>query len=315
MTLTDFKLLQQQAAAGDARAEGELGARLMVGRAAPYAPQDAVALLDRAAAKHDPGALQFMAVLAALGQGRPQSWRDAIDLVARAAAQGDARAKGQIDILGGPDKFDAASWTTPPRATQHFDPPRVSTIEGFLPPAACAWITDLARPALSEARVKNPERGGANPDAIRSNTGMGFSVVDTDLVIQLTHARIAAAIGLPVMQQEPTNILHYTVGQQYRPHFDYLDPGEAHFARELQQVGQRVATVLIYLNDDYEGGETAFPRLDWSFKAKTGDALVFWNVTPDGRPDPKTLHAGTPPTRGEKWLFSKWVRDRALPLV
>jgi hypothetical protein len=150
---------------------------------------------------------------------------------------------------------------------------------------------------------------------MRTNTGMGFSIVDSDLVLQLTHARIAAALGLDVRKQEPTNILHYDPGQQYRPHFDFLDPGEAHFARELQQMGQRVATALIYLNDDYDGGETAFPRLDWAFKGKTGDALIFWNVTPDGQPDKQTLHAGAPPTSGTKWLFSKWVRDRALPLV
>src|SRR5262249_17484807 len=150
---------------------------------------------------------------------------------------------------------------------------RVATIAGFLSREACGWIINRARPMLSEALVKNPERGGANQDGIRTNTGMGFSIVDTDLVLQLTHARISAALGVNVRQQEPTNILHYEVGQQYKLHFDFLDPGEAHFARELQQVGQRIATLLIYLNDDYEGGETAFPRLPWSFKGKTGDAL------------------------------------------
>jgi hypothetical protein len=173
---------------------------------------------------------------------------------------------------------------------------------------------ERARPNLEAARVKNAEQGGANAHAIRTNTGMGFSLIDTDLVIQLAHARIAAAIGVPVAHQEPTNILHYMPGQEYRPHYDFIDPGVAHFARELQRVGQRTVTFLIYLNDDYEGGATAFPRLDWSFKGKTGDALAFWNVT-GGHPDTRTLHAGTPTTNGVKWLFSKWVRDRPLPLV
>jgi hypothetical protein len=195
-----------------------------------------------------------------------------------------------------------------------FNAPRVVTFESFLSPQACAWIIDKARPHLDPARVKNAETGGANSDAMRTNTGMGFSVIDTDLVIQLAHARIAAAIGVPVTHQEPTNILHYTPGQEYKPHFDFIDPGVAHFARELQTVGQRTVTFLIYLNDDYEGGATAFPRLDWSFKGKIGDALAFWNVS-DGRPDPRTLHAGAPTANGAKWLFSKWVRDRPLPLI
>jgi predicted 2-oxoglutarate/Fe(II)-dependent dioxygenase YbiX len=254
-----------------------------------------------------------MAVLAALGEGRAQSWPEAYALVARAAAAGDTRAQGQLAALGKLEDVQAA--LAPPALQQRFETPRIATIEGFLPKAACAWIVEKARPQLSAARVKNPERGGANADSYRSNTGMGFSVTDTDLVLQLTHARIAMALGLPVVQQEPTNILHYEPGQEYRPHFDFLDPGVAHFHRELAQIGQRVATFLIYLNDDFEGGETEFLRLNWRYKGKAGDALLFWNVAEDGRPDPQTLHAGTAPTAGEKWLFSKWVRNRPVPLI
>jgi prolyl 4-hydroxylase len=301
----DVTSLRQRASAGDASARSALGARLLVGRDAPYDPDEARRLIDAAAQQDDADALQLSAVLAALA-GR---WNEAFGLVRR-AAKGDTRAKAQLDVIG--DEF--TNQLDIPRAAIPFDTPRVFTFESFLSPQACAWIIDKARPSLDAARVKNAERGGANSDAIRTNTGMGFSVVDTDLVIQLAHARIAAAIGVPVTHQEPTNILHYTSGQEYKPHFDFIDPGVAHFARELQTVGQRTVTFLIYLNDDYDGGATTFPRLGWSFKGKAGDALAFWNVT-DGRPDPRTLHAGTPTINGAKWLLSKWVRDRPLPLV
>jgi hypothetical protein len=69
-------------------------------------------------------------------------------------------------------------------------------------------------------------------------------------------------------------------------------------------------TFLIYLNSEFEGGETDFPVLALAYKGATGDALYFGNVDSAGVPDPRTLHAGLPPTRGEKWLFSQWVRDR-----
>jgi hypothetical protein len=72
--------------------------------------------------------------------------------------------------------------------------------------------------------------------------------------------------------------------------------------------GQRALTVLIYLNDDYAGGDTAFPMLGRSFKGRKGDALIFWNLAQDGAPDGRTLHIGTAPTKGEKWLFSQWIR-------
>lgn len=310
MSGADVTSLQQRAQAGDARAQYELGNRLLVGRDAPYAPREALALIDAATRQEETDALQLSAVLTALGIGRMQDWSAAFDLVRRAAEKGDARARGQLLVIG--ERF--TDQLSLPRIDQAFDAPRIITIEKFLSPQACAWIMQRAQPSLEAARIKNADRGGANVDAIRTNTGMGFSVLDTDLVLQLAHARIAAAIGVPVMHQEPTNILHYEPGQEYKPHFDFIDPGVAHFARELQQVGQRAVTFLIYLNDDYEGGATTFPRLDWSFKGKTGDALAFWNVT-GGQPDPRTLHAGTPTTNGVKWLFSKWVRDRPLPLV
>lgn len=311
MSGADVSSLQERAGAGDPRAQYELGARLLVGREAPFAPEEGARLVEAAAAQEEPDALQLAAVLAALGVGRAQDWNAAFDLVRRAAENGDERARGQLAVTG--ERFHAA-YLSRLEARVDFEAPRVVTFERFLTPAACAWIIERARPSLAAARIKNADQGGANVDAMRSNTGMGFSLIDTDLVIQLAHARIAAAIGVPVSHQEPTNILHYVPGQEYKPHFDFIDPGVAHFARELGSFGQRTVTFLIYLNDDYEGGATAFPRLDWSFKGRTGDALAFWNVT-DGRPDPRTLHAGTPTVNGVKWLFSKWVRDRPLPLI
>lgn len=310
VSATDVALLQQRAMAGDARAQYELGARLLVGRSAPFAPQDGAALIAASARQENTDALQLCAVLAAVGIGGAQNWEAAFDFVRRAAAAGDKRAKGQLLLLG--DQF--TDQLNIPRASQHFDAPRVLTFERFLSPSICNWIIERAKPSLHAARVINAQEGGRNVHSVRTNTGMGFSLIDTDLVMQLTQARIAAAIGAPMAHQEPPNILHYEPGQEYKPHYDFVDPGVAHFQQELMTVGQRTVTFLIYLNEDYEGGATTFPRLDWSFRGKTGDALAFWNLT-DGNPDARTLHAGTPTTNGVKWLFSKWVRDRPVRIL
>jgi len=96
-----------------------------------------------------------------------------------------------------------------------------------------------------------------------------------------------------------------------RPHHDYLDPNASGFAEQLRRFGQRIATVLVYLNDNYTGGQTVFPKIGLRYRGKTGDALFFTNVDRTGRADPLTMHAGTPPTSGEKWVISQWVRDRA----
>ncbi|MEZ5959766.1 MAG: 2OG-Fe(II) oxygenase [Hyphomonadaceae bacterium] len=310
MSTADVTSLQQRASAGDARAQYELGARLLVGRGVPASPRDGARLVAMSAMQENTDALQLSAVLAAAGIGGAQNWSAAFEFVRRAAAQGDARAKAQL-LLVGDELGDQLSI---PNAVQHFDAPRVLSFERFLPPSICNWIVERAKPRLQAARVIHAEEGGRKVNSIRTNTGMGFSLIDTDLVMQLTQARIAAAIGQPMAHQEPTNILHYEAGQEYRPHYDFIDPGVSHFQQELMTVGQRTATFLIYLNEEYEGGATTFPRLDWSFRGKTGDALAFWNLT-DGNPDARTLHAGTPTTGGIKWLFSKWVRDRPVPLI
>jgi len=122
---------------------------------------------------------------------------------------------------------------------------------------------------------------------------------------------MSAATRLPVPFFEPTQVLHYAVGEQFKPHHDFLDPNAPGFAEQLRLYGQRVATMLIYLNDDYSGGETVFPKLGLSFRGKAGDALFWTNVDRAGSADPLTMHAGQPPTAGEKWVVSQWIRDRA----
>ena len=148
-----------------------------------------------------------------------------------------------------------------------------------------------------------------------TSTGAGFGLLEADVVMQLVCLRIAMTLGLPLGHQELTNVLRYERGQQYKPHYDFITPKEAEaFGAELERIGQRIATLLVYLNDDYEGGETAFPHLDWRYKGQPGDALIFWNLSEQGVPEPKSVHAGLPVTNGEKWLLSKWVRAKPMPL-
>ncbi|NEX94409.1 2OG-Fe(II) oxygenase, partial [Caulobacter sp. 17J65-9] len=266
------------------------------------------------------------------GAGRPQDWTQALDWLARAAQGGDAGSRTQLALLsalsgrpaipGAVDPWATAraqisldAWLNPPPAEVLSQSPHVARIPGFLHPAVCDWLIERVRPRLAPARVYDAEAGGRRTHEMRSNTGAGFGLLDTDLILALVRARAAAAAGVPAAVLEPTNVLHYEVGQTFEPHFDFVDPDVAHFADDLRLRGQRTTTLLVYLNDDFEGGETAFPDAGRSFRGAKGDALIFRNVDADGRPDRSSLHAGTPPTRGEKWLLSQWIRDRAQPIV
>jgi hypothetical protein len=309
--------LHQKASAGDPAAQTELARVLLIGREAPRDLGLAMSLLHSACSHRHAPALLLHATLAGLGYGRPQSWPDALSFVAQAAERGDASARRQLAALGGVDGFQLDAWFAPRPVVRQSAAPRIGTVEAFLPARACEWLIEQSKGRLTSARVKDPTQDGSAVDnVVRTSSGLGFSSLEPDLVALLTAMRIAAATGLPLAQQEPTNILHYAPGEQYRPHYDFIMPEEeGAFASELQRYGQRVCTVLIYLNDGYEGGETEFTRLGWRFKGKAGDALIFWNLSAAGERERNSLHAGLPVTSGEKWLLSKWVRERPLPLI
>lgn len=127
--------------------------------------------------------------------------------------------------------------------------------------------------------------------------------------------RIARWTLLPVLHQENPQVLSYTPGQQYRAHFDFFQDNST-----VQNGGNRAATVVVYLNDVEEGGETVFALLPQkaaaapgtqlsecaskglAIKPKRGTALLFHNLTPEGKLEPRSLHAGCPVTKGSKWV-------------
>ena len=305
-----LQLLDRAARAGFALAQHVLGARLMVARAAPYAPEEGVKLISAAAHGGLADAQRMLASIAVMsGQ-----MKDAVLHLQQAAKSGDAAARGQLSLAAPGGEIDAAFWTDPAGIDEKIASPRIGVVRNFIPKAVCEWLVNRAKPKLEAVRIRDP-RGGVRQDEYRTNSGMGFGFLDTDLVLQLVQLRIAATIGVPLNHQEPTNILHYLPGEEYRPHYDFVDPNAAAHIDELKKAGQRTVTFLIYLNDDFDGGETDFPKLDFRFRGAPGDALVFWNIAPDGTPEKNSLHAGLAPARGEKWLFSKWVRANPLPLI
>ena len=166
------------------------------------------------------------------------------------------------------------------------------------------------RGGLSRAQVYDAQDGSTVERPERSNSAFVFWMAQLDVVILLVRAKIAAAVGAGVSRLEQSQILHYAPGQQFSPHYDFIDTATPGHALELERGGQRVATFLIYLNDGYEGGMTVFPVLGFGYRGETGSGLMFTNLGPDGQPDRRMLHAGQPPTSGEKWVFSQWIRDR-----
>jgi hypothetical protein len=190
-----------------------------------------------------------------------------------------------------------------------FEKPRIVVVERFATADECRWLIGRAGSGLMRAKVY---RGSATPQVAetRTNREMSFTIFNADVVLSLIRDRIAAASGAPVTHFEIAKLLHYSPGEQFALHADFIEAKTPELAHDLAARGQRVATFLIYLNDGYEGGATQFPRLDWQYRGGCGDALLFSNVDAGGAPDYDTVHAGMPPTAGEKWVLSQWIRAR-----
>lgn len=253
------------------------------------------------------------------GFGCERDWDQALDWLVLAAERGEPAAQAQLRFLSGRNdsawremahSVDYAAWGGPrPRRLVH-ERPRIGIVERFTDPAMCRWAIERARPFMKRARVYSAETGGGVDHSGRSNSEATFTLLELDVPLLLLRERIARTMETTAEHLELASVFRYETGQTFAPHYDFIEPATSQLRREIDIRGQRVATFLIYLNAEFEGGETHFPSLEKRFRVPAGDGLFFYSVTEDGAPDPSTLHEGAPPTQGEKWLLSQFIRDK-----
>jgi prolyl 4-hydroxylase len=166
----------------------------------------------------------------------------------------------------------------------------------------CDYLVHLAFRKLQPSSVIDPVTGQGLRTVLRTSYSMNFMPSMYDMAVGMLCSRMAALVGVPAKNAEPLVVLKYLPGQEYKPHFDYVP--------DTTQRGQRIATVLLYLNQPEAGGETDFPRLGVRVTPQRAKAIGFYNCDVQGAPDSRTLHAGLPVTQGEKWLATLWFRER-----
>ncbi len=192
--------------------------------------------------------------------------------------------------------------------------PRIYRLPNFLSNEECDHLIELAKDRLTPSMVVNndDQNGNAISSPVRTSNGYFLQEKDRDNKVSKIEELIAAVTGMPIENGESLHVLQYPLKGEYRPHHDYFDANSPGGAASLSRGGQRVATVIMYLNTPPQGGETSFPNTKTSIKvtATKGDAVFFYNVLPSGQEDPLTLHAGNPVLEGEKWIATKWIRER-----
>ena len=176
--------------------------------------------------------------------------------------------------------------------------PYIALYEGLFSTAECKYLAVLGTPWLERASVIDLQ-GNPRIDEVRDAESCSIPNLAEDLVVQAVNRCIAAATDTQPGWGEPLNILRYAPGQQYKPHHD---------GTGSDNVSVRQLTALIWLNDEFTGGETDFPKIDVRVRGAVGDMLIFKNVRDDGEIDDRMIHAGLPVTEGVKWMASRWIR-------
>jgi len=186
--------------------------------------------------------------------------------------------------------------------------PRIYLIENFLMPYECDHIVNAARDQLARSTVVDTQSSQSVLNNARTSRGMFFPQFPDDPILKNIQQRISLYTEFPIENGEGLQVLHYGIGGEYQPHFDWFDPKMPGTAAHLNRGGQRIATLIMYLHTTDQGGETIFPRVNVKVKPIKCNAVLFYNCLPDGQEDPLSLHGGAPVIKGEKWIATKWLR-------
>ena len=187
--------------------------------------------------------------------------------------------------------------------------PAVALLDDLMSPEECDELVRLSVIKLKRSTIVDPTTGREVVIDERSSDGTYFLLNENDFIARLDR-RIAEVMHWPIENGEGIQILRYGVGGEYKTHFDYFPPSDSGSQAHLAKGGQRVSTLVMYLNDVGAGGETVFPHLNLSVVPKKGSAVYFEYCNSRGQVDARTLHGGLPVTAGEKWIATKWMRQR-----
>ena len=290
-------LIERAAAAGDAEGLLWLAEVYWVGGPRPQDHALGRELFRQASEAGHPVARTSYTNLLASGIAGPRDWEGALRRLAQEAADNRkrAQAKALVDRMaltpsGDPDALPAGEVLS--------NAPRVILFRAAVTEAECAHLMTCPEREFRPALVRDG-RGGERANPVRTSEEATIHALIEDPAVHAINRRLGALTGTDAGQGEQLQLLRYRPGQEYRPHVDWLD-----------EDNRRVMTALIYLNEDYSGGETRFVKTGLEVKGRTGDVLVFHNLGADGRVDPLSEHAGLPVRQGVKFIASRWIHER-----
>jgi prolyl 4-hydroxylase len=185
--------------------------------------------------------------------------------------------------------------------------PRIVVLGNLLSDEECQALIAAAEPRMARSLTVASKTGGEEVNDDRTSDGMFFQRGESPLIERIEQ-RIARLLQWPIENGEGLQVLHYHPGAEYKPHYDYFDPKEPGTPTIVKRGGQRVGTLVMYLNTPEKGGGTVFPDVHLEVAPQRGNAVFFSYERP--HPSTRTLHGGAPVLAGHKWIATKWLRER-----
>ncbi|MFY4776159.1 2OG-Fe(II) oxygenase [Metabacillus sp. RGM 3146] len=176
--------------------------------------------------------------------------------------------------------------------------PLIAVLGNVLSEEECEELIRLSKDHMNRSKIGSQRE----VNDIRTSSGAFLPEME-DGVVARVEKRVAKIMGIPWEHGEGLHILHYKPGQEYKAHYDY-------FTSARSNQNPRISTLVMYLNDVEEGGETYFPHLKLSVAPQRGMAVYFEYFYEDPALNEITLHGGAPVVKGEKWAATQWVRRK-----
>ncbi|WP_054956219.1 2OG-Fe(II) oxygenase [Paenibacillus dakarensis] len=192
--------------------------------------------------------------------------------------------------------------------TVRINKPVIAVLDQLLSNEECDELVEIAKKRVTRSTVVDPDTGKATIDKARTSYSTSLKNNESEFIRTLNQ-RITEVMRYPIEHGEDLHIINYQAGAEYKPHFDYFPKINAGSELHLGKGGQRVSTLIMYLNDVESGGETIFPKLGLSILPKKGSAVYFEYCNSLEQVDSMTLHGGAPVVLGEKWIATKWMRQ------
>ena len=174
----------------------------------------------------------------------------------------------------------------------------------FLSPEECAALIERINAHRRPSTLANFN----GDEAFR--TSQTCDLDGQDSAVRAVDEKIVAFSKLDLAYGEPMQGQHYEVGQEFKAHTDYFEPTGVDYEKYTSVAGQRTWTVMVYLNQPESGGATRFKAIDKLVQPEAGKLLAWNNRRPDGTPNPSTIHHAMKVRAGEKYVITKWFRER-----